>query len=54
MDFEALLAEKDAIIAAQHECFKKYEAETTSRIQHLEHQLAQLHKMIFGASVNAL
>ncbi|MEO7906098.1 MAG: IS66 family transposase [Saprospiraceae bacterium] len=49
MDFEAVLAEKDAIIAAQHERFEKYEAETTSRIQQLEHQLAQLHKMIFGS-----
>lgn len=49
MNIEAILAEKDAIIAAQNARFEKYEAETISRIQQLEGQLAQLHKMIFGS-----
>lgn len=49
MDYEVILAEKDAIIAAQNVRFEKHEAETSIRIQQLEHELAQLKKMIFGS-----
>lgn len=49
MDYKVILAEKDAIIAAQNVRFEKHEAETSSRIEQLEHELAQLKKMIFGS-----
>src|SRR5690606_34569610 len=48
MNYEVILAEKDAIIAAQNVRFEKHKAETSIRIQQLEHELAQLKKIIFG------
>ncbi len=49
MDYEVLLAEKDAIIGAQNVLLERLTLETSSRIQQLEHELAQLKKMIFGS-----
>jgi transposase len=49
MNYEAILAEKDAIIAAQNTLLEKLTLDTSSRIQQLEHELAQLKKMIFGS-----
>lgn len=49
MNYEAILAEKDAIIAAQNTLLEKLTLDTSSRIQQLEQELAQLKKMIFGS-----
>jgi len=49
MDYEVILAEKDAIIAAQNVLLEKVILDTSNRIQQLEHELAQLKKMIFGS-----
>ncbi|MEO7907828.1 MAG: IS66 family transposase [Saprospiraceae bacterium] len=49
MDYEVILAEKDAIIAAQKVLLEKVTLYTSNRIQQLEHELAQLKKMIFGS-----
>ncbi|MDZ4752462.1 MAG: IS66 family transposase [Flavobacteriales bacterium] len=48
MNYEAILAEKEAIIAAQNALLEKVTLDTSNRIQQLEHELAQLRKMIFG------
>ena len=49
MDYEAIIAEKDAIIAQQDALFQKLHQETSSQIQQLQQELAQLKKMIFGS-----
>ncbi len=44
-----MLAEKDAMIAAQNVLLEKLQFDTSSRIQQLEQELATLRKLIFGS-----
>ena len=44
-----MLAEKDAIIVSQQQFIERIQLESSSRIQQLEQELAQLKKMIFGS-----
>ncbi|MEO6105468.1 MAG: IS66 family transposase, partial [Cyclobacteriaceae bacterium] len=48
MDYEAMLAEKDAIIVQQNILIEELLKESSSEIQQLKHELNQLKKLIFG------